>query len=195
MADMRTQAVMGVIPPEVAEARIAVRWPSVAKYGAPAKLGSTMQEFATRLIRSTLHLPLLLAIPAFAVALLVGFAIACLAWLLLAPFFFLRLMPFVAIRYTLTNRRLMIQRGITAQPAQEVALGDITTVRVVPESVQPFYRSGDIEVLSGDRVALTLRAVKEPEQFKHIILNAYLAWGRKAPPREQIQPASELAKK
>jgi hypothetical protein len=37
--------------------------------------------------------------------------------------------------------------------------------------------------------------VPEAEHFKVNIENAYLAWGRKNPPKEQIEPASEMAKK
>jgi hypothetical protein len=60
--------------------------------------------------------------------------LAPLGWLLLAPLFFKKILPFLSKRYTLTNRRLMIQRGLKPQPVQEVALADIDDVRIAADS-------------------------------------------------------------
>src|SRR5436309_506018 len=93
------QPVTGVMPPQVAEANIRTIWPSVtATSPAAAALGRAL----TRTI-----------------------LLAPLAWLLLAPVYFLKVLPFFARRYTLTNRRLVVQRGLKAKPRQEVLLADI----------------------------------------------------------------------
>jgi hypothetical protein len=166
-ADLR-QPVTGVTPPELGEARIRESWPSVLGI-APglAKLGQ-------KLIRSVVLAPL--------------------GWLLHAPLFALKLAPWVCKRYTLTNRRLMIQKGWKPNPqspVQEVKLADIDEVRLDPASQDNFYHSGTLEVLTGGKVVLTLPGVPEPEGFRQAIINAVRAWAPgklKAP----FQPASAI---
>jgi hypothetical protein len=102
--------------------------------------------------------------------------LAPLAWLMLAPFYFKKILPGLARRYTLTNRRLMIQTGWKRHPSEQIALADIDDVRLNPDSYNPFYRTGTLEVLSKGRAALTLPGVPNPESFRHAIVNAYKAW-------------------
>jgi hypothetical protein len=149
MPDVRQEAVTGLCPPQVAEAKIRDVWPSVASHGAVASLGR-------RLTCTYLGAPL--------------------AWLLMAPFYFMKILPFLATRYTLTNRRVMIQRGLKPRPTYQVALADIDEVRVHRDDNSAFYRSGMLEILSKGQVALTLPGVPEPESFRQSIVNAYKAW-------------------
>ena len=146
--DVRQQAVTGLVPPQTSEAVIRTAWPAVTAAPPVAALGRT-------LIRSIVFAPL--------------------GWLLLAPFYFKKILPFLAKRYTLTNRRLMIQRGLGAKTAREVALADIDEIRVINED-KTFYRAGDLEIVSKGQVVLRLRGVPEPESFRHAIRNACMAW-------------------
>lgn len=144
------QAVSGLVPPLVAEANIRTAWPAVTDASpALAALGAT-------LIRTKLLAPL--------------------AWLLLAPLYFKKILPFLAKRYTLTNRRLMIQRGLKPKPKQEIALADIDDVNLVESSYSSFYKAADLEVISGGQVKLKLTGVQEPECFRRSVLNAVMAW-------------------
>ncbi|MCS6849946.1 MAG: PH domain-containing protein [Gemmataceae bacterium] len=149
LTDVRKQAVTGLTPPDLGEARIRVAWPSVARVPAVAALGRM-------LMCSWIGAPL--------------------AWLLLAPFYFRKILPGLAVRYTLTNRRLMIQRGIKPRPSQEVALADIDDVRVVTDGNSEFYRTGTLEIISKGNVVLRLPGVRDPESFRVAILNACKAW-------------------
>jgi uncharacterized membrane protein YdbT with pleckstrin-like domain len=185
---------MGVVAPEVVEARLAVRWPSVASVPGVAKLGSSIQQAANTLFRGTLQLPTLLAIILVLPVTILAFFLAAAAWVLLMPFYFKKVLPFLMTRYTLTNRRLMIQKGWSLTPTAEVKLDELESVRVKEGSEQPFYQAADLEILSGCKVVLTLPGVPEYQSFKVNIENAYLAWGRKTPPKEQDHPATELAK-
>jgi hypothetical protein len=142
------QAVAGVMPPQLGEAMIREAFPSVAQSG--------LSALAAKLMRTVVLAPL--------------------GWLLLAPLFLKSIAPFVCTRYTLTNRRLMIRRGLKPHPVKEIALADIDEVRLVPESYNTFYRCGTLEVLAKGQVALTLPAVPEPEGFRHAVVNAYKAW-------------------
>jgi uncharacterized membrane protein YdbT with pleckstrin-like domain len=144
------QPVTGVVPPQIAEAKIRGTWPAVTD-ASPA-----LANVGRALTRTVLLAPL--------------------AWLLLAPLYFKKVLPFFAKRYTLTNRRLVVQRGLRAKPRQEVTLADIDEVRLVEGSYNPFYRSATLEVVSGGRVVLALTGVPDPESFRQSILNATFAW-------------------
>jgi hypothetical protein len=149
MTDVRMQPITGVIPPQLAEARIREVWPSVARVPGIASLG--------RMLTGTIIL-------------------APLAWLIMSLPYFGKLLPFVATRYTLTNRRLMIRRGLKGTPAREVALADIDEVRVLTDANSTFFRAGNLEVVGKGQVLLSLPGVPEPESFRHAILNARNAW-------------------
>jgi hypothetical protein len=143
-------AVTGVIPPLVREGLIREAFPTVVGINAGAAL------LAKKLMRTLVLAPL-------------GF-------LVLGPLFALKFGPFVCKRYTLTNRRLMIQHGLKPSPAQEIALADIDGVVCNPNAVDPFYISGTLEIVSNGRVVMTLPGVPEPEGFRHAVINAVKAW-------------------
>jgi hypothetical protein len=149
MTDAREQPVTGVVAPEIAEALIREVWPSVTTTSGLAKL-------AEKLMRSIVLAPL--------------------GWFLMLPIYFLKVMPLFACRYTLTNRRLMIRRGWKAVPSDQVTLAAIDEIRVVPESINAFFRAATLEIYSQGRVGLTLPGVPDPELFKAAIRNACMAW-------------------
>jgi hypothetical protein len=157
------QAVAGLMPPQLGEARIREAFPAVQ--GGLAALGQ-------KLVRTVFLAPL--------------------GWALLAPLFALKFAPLVCRRYTLTNRRLMVQRGLKPTPVQEVKLAEIDDVRFDPASHDPFYHTGTLEVISGGKVVLTLPAVPEPEGFRHAILNAVLAWAPEKAKGVPFQAASAI---
>jgi hypothetical protein len=169
MTDVRKQAVTGVVPPQVDEAIIRVAWPAVTTNPPAAALGKT-------LMRTIILAPV--------------------AWLMLAPLYFKKVLPGLAMRYTLTNRRLMKQRGMRPRAVAEIPLSEIEEVRIVPGSQDKFYRSATLEVLSKGEVKLRLRGVPEPESFKLAVENACMAWvpGRAAAWVKFIPAKAEGAK-
>src|SRR5262249_21017869 len=138
----------GVVAPQLGEALIREAWPSVAATPAAA-LGRTL----TRTI-----------------------VLAPLAWLLMAPFYFFKILPFLAKRYTLTNRRLMIQRGLKPAPTVEVKLEEIDDVKLVTDANSQFFRAGNLEIVCNGRVAMTLAGVPEADSFRQAIINSCNAW-------------------
>jgi hypothetical protein len=153
MLDGRREAITGVVPPQRAEALIRETWPGVNDVPAVAGL-------AQALMRTIVLAPV--------------------AWLLLAPCYFKKILPFIAKRYTLTNRRVMIRRGLKPKPSREVALADIEDVRIEDGTLNSFYRTATLEIVSKGQIAMRLRAVKDPESFRRAILNAKAAWGKAA---------------
>ena len=149
MLDPRNFPVTGIIPPQLAEARIREAYPSVA--GAPRLAG-------------------------IGLALTRTYVLAPLAWLLMSAVYFGKLLPFLMCRYTLTNQRLMIRKGWRGKPVAEVPLAKIDDVRVVTDANSDFFRAGTLEIVSGGQVAMTLHGVPEPDSFRIAVLNARNAW-------------------
>jgi len=149
MTALPLQPVTGLTPPQLAEARIREVWPSVASAPAIAGLG--------RMLTHT-------------------FVLAPLGWLIMSAVYFGKVLPLVMRRYKLTNRRVMIRKGWSGSVAGEVALKDIDDVQVKTDANSDFFRAGNLEILSGGKVVLTLSGVPEPESFRQLILNARNAW-------------------
>jgi hypothetical protein len=147
--ESQKQAVSGLVPPQSAEARIRVAWPSVQAYPAVAHLG--------RMLTFT-------------------YVLAPLAWLLMTPFYFKKILPFLATRYAVTNRRVAVLRGLKASVVQEVPLADIDEVKIVKDGNSDFFRAAALEIISKGKPALTLAGVPSPEAFRQAILNAAMAW-------------------
>jgi len=143
------QAITGVTPPEIAEARIRETWPSVASASSIAALGKML----TRTI-----------------------ILAPLAWLLMSLVYFGKVLPFSMTRYTLTNRRLMIRKGWKGTPRHEIPLAQIDEVRLITDGNSDFFRAANLEIVSQGRVAFTLAGVPDPESFRHAVINACNAW-------------------
>lgn len=148
---MPRQAVSGLMPPQVGEAMIREVWPSVLG------VSPTLAGLSAKLMRSVFLAPF--------------------GWMLNGLLFGRKFAPFLCRRYTLTNRRLMVQRGWKPAPTHEVALKDIDDVRLIANTYDAFYRSGELQVMSGGQEVLKLTAVPEPESFRQAIVNTVRAWG------------------
>lgn len=133
----------------IQETRIREVWPTVARVPVVAGLG--------KMLTKTIIL-------------------APLGWLLMSGVYFGKVMLVTAIRYKLTDKRLMIVRGWSAKVSQAVALADIDDVQLDPASVDHFFRSADLKIISGGSVAMTLTAVPDAEAFRHAILDSRNAW-------------------
>jgi hypothetical protein len=147
--DRRRQPVTGLVPPEMDEAVIRIVWPSVTTSPALAGLGRSLMR---------------------------TIVLAPLAWLLLALPYFKKVLPGMARRYTLTNRRLMIQKGLRFVPAEEIPLSEIDDVQLREDSNSSFYRAATLEILSKGKTVMLLEGVPGPEAFRHAILDACRAW-------------------
>jgi len=151
------QIVTGVVPPQLQEAMIREVWATVAANGPVMTMG--------RKLISTIFL-------------------APLGWLLIAPFWakrFLGFLPglsFLTVKYTLTNRRLMIRAGMKPHATKEIPLNEIGEVRIRTDSNSAFYDTGDLIVERKDgSTAFEMPGVPEPESLRQTILQARDAWG------------------
>jgi hypothetical protein len=85
-------------------------------------------------------------------------------------------LPIIGVRYRLTDKRVMILKGWKGAISQQVALADIDDVQLDPASIDQFFRSADLKVISNGQIAMTLTAVPDAEAFRHAILDARNAW-------------------
>jgi hypothetical protein len=170
MTEMGTPPVTDQKPLKVNESLIRRTWTSVQAIPAVASLGR-------KLIESYVGAPL-------------GF-------LVMAPFYFKKILPGIALRYTLTNQNLMIERGLLPVAEKTVPLSEIEEVRIVRDENSAFFRSATLEIVGKGEVKLTLPGVPEPEGFRQAILNACMAWvpGRAAAWMPFVPGKKEEAKK
>ncbi|MFO0809766.1 MAG: PH domain-containing protein [Gemmataceae bacterium] len=155
LTDVNDQAVTGVTPPQIGEAIIRDVWPSIS--ATPA--AGNFARFCYKTI-----------------------VLAPIAWLALAPLYFKKLLGVgplagLAERYRLTNRRLMVCKGLMPVPEKEIALNRIKDVKLITDDNSEFFVSGTLEVIdTDDKTAMTLAGVPEPESVRQSILQAVFAW-------------------
>ena len=153
------QAIAGVSPAETTEATVMTVWPSVAKYGLGQMLG---QAFAVRWPDIYIfRLGNLLALLSIPIAL---------------PLYFLRILPFVGTRYTLTNRRVIVYRGIIGVEEKSVDLDRFDTIDIVVQPGQAWYDAGDLVFRRGNIETFRLGGVSRPDSFRATILKAHMAY-------------------
>jgi hypothetical protein len=149
MVNARDQVITGIVAPQAGEALIREVFPSVAAIPAVATPGRIF-------IKSIVLAPL--------------------GWGLMLPFYFLKILPGLARRYTLTNRRVMLRRGLKPVASGEVNLSEIDEVRVVTDANSQFFRAATLEIVSDGKVVLTLPGCPEAEAFRISILSSCRAW-------------------
>ncbi len=90
--------------------------------------------------------------------------------------YFWRVMPRVGSCYTLTNRRVVIQKGWP--PAEHSAIGldgfDSIEVDVLPG--QEWFAAGDLSFRNGGSEVFRLAGVPRPEAFRQTCLKSRLAY-------------------
>lgn len=158
LARIDTHAVTGVVAPKTQEAMIREVWATVTA-------NANIAALARKLINTVILAPL--------------------GWLVLAPFWakrFLGFLPglsFLTVKYTLTNRRLMIRKGMKAVASAEIPLDQIGDLRFKSDDNTGFYGTADVEVLRKDgTVAFTMEGLPEPESFRQTILHSRDAWAQ-----------------
>src|SRR5262249_14602146 len=77
---------------------------------------------------------------------------------------------FTAVRYTLTNQRLRVERGMRKAVVQSIPLEEIADVRLANEV--PFTRTGDLEIVCKGQVALRMVGLQDPRPTRQTILDA-----------------------
>jgi hypothetical protein len=153
------QPIAGVSPAESKEATVMTVWPSVAKYWLGRQLG---QAFAIRWPDTYIFR--------------LGNLIALLSIPLALVLYFLRILPFVGTRYTLTNRRIVVYRGIVGVEEKSIDLDRFDTIDIVVQPGQAWYDAGDLVFRRGNVETFRLDGVSRPAAFRATCWKAHMAY-------------------
>lgn len=142
------------------EVTIATIWPSVAaSYLGPIPLGQWMGQLFNLTtgigVLNLGNLFLLLSIP-FALLL-----------------YFLRFLPYYATRYRLTNRRVIVEKGLLATEDRSVDLDRFNEVEIDVLPGYEWYYAGDLIFKLNQVETFRLVGVARPEAFRIMCLNAH----------------------
>ncbi len=149
------QPIAGVVPSELSEATITTVWPSIASTGMGRLLG---RLYSLQWGVSFLTVGNLIALLSIPVAL---------------GLFFLLLMPGVCRRYRLTNRRVLIENGVTLKPESWVDLANFDSITLEFLPGQDWYPAGELIFHKGQIETFRLQGVPRPEGFRHTCLSAH----------------------
>jgi hypothetical protein len=150
----QSSSISGVVPPGVRECTVMSVWPSVACTGLGRWLGTLYGVKAGFGSLSLGRLALLATIP-------VG----------LMLYLSLRL-PWAIRRYRLTNRRVLVERGVNPAIEQYVDLDRFDAIDVVVRPGHEWYAAGDLVFRRGQVETLRLPGVSRPESFRRTCLEA-----------------------
>jgi hypothetical protein len=153
------QPIAGVAPSAEHEATIATVWPSIAVYGLGRALGRWCSaSWPNIYILRIGHLFAMLSIPAA-------------LWLYVR-----RVGPASAVRYTLTNRRVTVERGMRHVVVESLELGQFDDIQIAVQPGQAWYAAGDLLFFQSGREVFRLDGVSRPEAFRQVCLKARTAF-------------------
>lgn len=150
--------IAGVAPSQLSESTVMTVWPSNAAYGIGRFLG---MQYALRFPDIYIFR--------------IGNLIALLSIPIALAIYLYRIAPFVGKRYTVTNRRVIVQRGIQARNDRSVDLDRFDSVQVEVLPGQEWYHAGDLVFKLGNVETFRLEGVSRPESFRQVILKARMA--------------------
>lgn len=151
------QPIAGVAPAEVAEVPSMTVWPSIGATGAGrlvgrlAAIGGGVGVFTVGNLLAVLTIPISLVVY---------------VW---------RLLPYVATRYTVTNRRVVVRKGLRATDAESIGLTDFDTIDVEVLDGQAWLRAGDVIFRREGNEVFRLAGVTRPYAFREVCRKAHTA--------------------
>src|SRR5262245_39670161 len=142
----RPQPISGVTPAETKEVPVMTVWPSVAMYGLGRAMG---RGFAIKWPDVYIfRLGNLLALLSIPIAL---------------KLYFFRVLPFFGTRYMVTNRRIVVLRGIVGKEEKFVDLDRFDAIDIDVQPGQEWYHAGDLVFKQGAVETFRLEGVSRPE--------------------------------
>jgi hypothetical protein len=151
--------IAGVMPAETKEATVMTVWPSNAKFGLGRLVGRwyaitwpDIYIFRLGNVIALLSIPLALVL------------------------FFMRISPFIGTRYRLTNRRVIVERGLSGVEDKAVDLDRFDTIDITVQPGQAWYDAGDLVFKLGSVETFRLEGVSRPAAFRETCLKAHMAY-------------------
>lgn len=152
------QAITGVTPFSRAEATVMTVWPSNALYGLGRLLGRLYSiSWGSYIFR-------------------LGNLLALLTMPLGALLYLIKIAPGVGTRYRLTNRRVVVERGILGAYERSVDLDRFNQIDVAQRPGQAWYDAGDLIFRLDNTETFRLQSVSRPEAFRQTCLKSQRAY-------------------
>jgi hypothetical protein len=148
------QPIAGVTPPDTREVTIMTVFPTMGDSGIGRLIGRLC---GNKIGFGFFTLGKLFALALIPLALLV---------------FFARLAPGVMTRYRLTNRRVVVHKGLTAADERWVDLDRFDAIDIEVLSGQEWFHAGDMIFRNGAIETFRLAGVSRPDTFRHTCLSA-----------------------
>ena len=143
------QPIAGVAPSELKEVTVMTVWPGVAQFAIGRWLGTLYEiKFPDVYIFRLGNLFALMFIPVSLVL------------------FFMRIAPGIGTRYTLTNRRIIVYRGLLRKEEKSVDLDRFDSVTIEVRPGQAWYDAGDLVFRLGNIETFRLEGVSRPDAFR-----------------------------
>jgi hypothetical protein len=140
------QPIAGVTPSELAEVTCKVFWPTIGATAAG--------RFVGRLAAARLGWGEFFTLGKLLALATVPLSAAVFCW---------QLLPYVCRRYTLTNRRIIIRKGLMAVDQRWISLDDFDAVESEVLPGQEWLHAGDLVFRRGGREVFRLPGVARPE--------------------------------
>ncbi|MEN6458775.1 MAG: PH domain-containing protein [Thermoguttaceae bacterium] len=146
------QPIAGVTPGELSEVTCKVVWPTIGAIRAGRLVG---QLAAIRIGIGFLTLGNLLALAT------IPLSVAVFGW---------QLMPYVCRRYALTNRRIIIRKGLLPMDERWLEFNEFDAIDIEVLPGQAWLHAGDLVFRHGGAEVLRLSGVSRPEVFRHVCM-------------------------
>ncbi len=153
-----TQAIAGVTPPEQAEVTIMTVWPTMGANAIGRALGRAYETPGGFGMFTIGKLFVLASIP------------------LALALYFWDLRPWACRRYRLTNRRVIIQRGMQRRDERWVALDDFDSIEINVLPGQTWFSAGELIFRKGQIETFRLHGVSRPQSFRQTCLKAHQSY-------------------
>lgn len=156
-------AIAGVAPATETETTVMTIWPSVS---AMRLLGFPIGKMIGNLLNIKAGFYI------FTLGNFIALAVAPLGALL----YMKRVGPFVGMRYRLTNKRVIVERGLTAQEEKAIELDRFDSIVVEVDSGDEWYKAGDLVFRQGEVERFRLEGVPRPESFRQVCWKSHRAF-------------------
>ena len=149
------QAIAGVSPATEREVTVMTIWPSVS--------GMSLMGLPLGRILGQLY-SIKIGISVFTIGNLMCLLTIPLALILYAK----RIGPFVGTRYRVTNKRIVVERGLSAKEERSVGLDRFDSIEIRQQPGQEWYDSADLVFTQGNVEKFQLTGISRPSAFKKI---------------------------
>ncbi|PHR95066.1 MAG: hypothetical protein COA78_30920 [Blastopirellula sp.] len=152
------QAIAGVSPSSVSETTSLIVWPSNGSSGMGRFLGKQYELELGISVFTLGNLIALLSIP-------IGLAL-----------FMVKFDPWFGIRYRISNRRILVERGHQGRVESSIDLDKFDSVEVQVQPGQAWYNAGDLVFLNGKTECYRLSGVSRPAVFREACVKANMTY-------------------